>query len=123
MKNVLADWLGRQGVIIRTEEKDATYRVHLILESLGSTQRTRMFGMPPTRGGFLPIATPELALYKRIRRQGYVRFYLDIFERESGRLIRSTEPKIGSLTKTAYTVFFFVRWLEIDMDLPPPIFD
>ncbi|MEO8326338.1 MAG: hypothetical protein ABI618_10840, partial [Nitrospirota bacterium] len=82
MKNVVAGWLGRQGVIIRTEEKDATYRVHLLLESLGSTQRTQLFGMPSTRGGVLPIATPELALYKRIRRQGYVRFYFDIFEME-----------------------------------------
>lgn len=37
MKHVVAGWLGQQGVIIREEEKDATYRVHLIVESIGTT--------------------------------------------------------------------------------------
>ena len=79
--------------------------------------------MPATNPALLPIATPELALYKSVRSQGYVRFYFDIFERESGRFIRSTEPQIGSLTLTAYTAFFFIRWSDTDMDLPPPIFE
>jgi len=119
IKNVVAGWLGRQGVIIREEEKDATYRVHLILESVGTNQRTRMLGLPATSSTLLPIATPELALYKRIQSQGYARFYFDIFERESGRFLRSTEPQIGSVTESVYTVFFFIRWRETDMDSPP----
>ena len=123
MKNVVAGWLGQQGLLIREEEKDATYRVHLILESLGTTQRTRMFGLQAASPALLPIAIPELALYKRLRNQGYVRLYFDIFEMDTGRLIRSTEPRIGSVTETAYTVFFFIRWRDTDMDLPPPIFE
>lgn len=122
IKNVVAGWLGQQGVIIREEEKDATYRVHLILESIGTTQRTRMFGLPATSSTLLPIATPELALYKRIKSQGYARFYFDIFESESGRFIRSTEPQVGSATESVYTVFFFIRWQETNMD-SPPIYD
>lgn len=46
MKNVVAGWLGQQGLIIRKEEKDAIYRARLIIESLGTTQRVRMVGMP-----------------------------------------------------------------------------
>ena len=109
-------------MIIREEEKDATYRVHLILESIGTTQRTRMFGLPATSSTLLPIATPELALYKRIKSQGYARFYFDIFESESGRFIRSTEPQVGSATESVYAVFFFIRWQETNMD-SPPIYD
>jgi hypothetical protein len=123
MKNVVAGWLGQQGLLIREEEKDATYRVHLILESLGTTQRIKMFGLQAASPALLPIAIPELALYKRLRNQGYVRLYFDIFEMDTGRLIRSTEPRIGSVTETAYTVFFFIRWRDTDMDLPPPIFE
>ena len=123
IKNVVAGWLGQQGVIIREEGKDATYRVHLILESGGTTQRTRLLGLPATSSALLPIAMPELALYKRVRTQGYVRFYFDIFEGESGRFIRSTEPQLGSVTDATYTVFFFIRWRDTDMDLPPPIFE
>ncbi len=123
LKNVVAGWLGQQGLFSREEEKDATYRVHLILESVGTTQRTRMLGLPATSSALLPIAMPDLALYKRMRTQGYVRFYFDIFEGETGRFIRSTKPQVGSVIETIYTVFFFIRWRETDMDLPPPIFD
>ena len=119
IKNVVAGWLGQQGVIIREEGQDATYRVHLILESVGTTQRSRMLGLPPASSTLLPIALPELALYKRIRTQGYVRFYFDIFERESGRFLRSTVPQVGSVTQTVYTVFFFITWRETDLDSPP----
>ena len=123
MKNVVAGWLGQQGVIIREEGKDATYRVHLILESVGTTQSSRMLGLPAASSTLLPIATPELALYKRLQTQGYVAFYFDIFESESGRFIRSTEPQVGKVTQTVYTALFFIRWRETDMDTPPPIFN
>ncbi len=123
MKHVVAGWLGQQGVIIREEGKDATYRVHLIFESVGTTQSTRMLGLPAASSTLLPIAMPELALYKRSQTQGYVAFYFDIFERESGRFIRSTEPQVGSVTQSVYTAFFFIRWRETDIDTPPPIFN
>jgi hypothetical protein len=123
MKDVAAGWLGQQGLRIREEEKDATYRVNLILQSVGATRRIRFFGMPATSSALLPLATPELALWKRARHQGYVRFYFDIFEVDTGRLIRSTEPQIGSVLQTAYTALFVIRWQTTDMGLPPPIFE
>ncbi len=123
MNQVVAGWLGQQGVIIREEEKDATYRVHLILESIGTTENTRMLGLPATQATIFPIATPELALYKRVQSEGYVRFYFDIFERASGRLIRSTEPQVGSVTQTVYTAFFFFNWRKTNMEGPPPIYE
>jgi len=123
MNQVVAGWLGQQGVIIREEEKDATYRVHLIVESIGTTQNTRMLGLPATQATIFPIATPELALYKRVQSQGYVRFYFDVFEKESGRFVWSTEPQVGSVTQTVYTAFFFINWRKTDMEAPPPIFE
>jgi hypothetical protein len=123
MRQVVAGWLGQQGVIIREEEKDAIYRVHVIFESVGTTQKSRMLGLPATNSWFLSIALPDLALYRRIRTQGYVSFYFDIFERESGRFLRSTEPQVGSVTETVYTALFFINWRETDMDSPPPIYD
>ena len=111
-KNVVAGWLGQQGLIIRKEEKDATYRARLIIESLGSTQRARMVGMPATNAVFLPISTPELALWKSVSRQGYTRFYLDLFEINSDRFIRSTDPQIGTVKIIDHTVFFFFKWRE-----------
>jgi hypothetical protein len=123
MKHVVAGWLGQQGVIIREEAKDATHRVHIIVESIGTTQKTRLLGLPATQATIFPISTPELALYKRVRTEGYVRFYFDIFDRASGRLVRSTEPRIGSVTATVYTALFFINWRKTDMEAPPPIYN
>jgi len=121
MKNVVAGWLGQQGLLIRKEEKDATYRARLIIESLGATQKIRMVGMPATNAVLLPIAIPELALWKRVSQQGYTRFYFDIFAIESDRLIRSTKPQIGTAKIINYTAFFFYKWKKTDMDLPIPM--
>ena len=121
MKNVVAGWLGQQGLIIRKEEKDAIYRARLIIESLGATQRVRMVGMPATNAVLLPISTPELALWKSVSHQGYTRFYLDIFQIDSDRFIRSTNPQIGTVNIINYTAFFFYKWTKTDMDLPPPM--
>jgi hypothetical protein len=121
MKNVVAGWLGQQGLIIRKEEKDATYRTRLIIESLGSTQNIKMVGMPATNSVVMPIALPELALWKRVSYQGYTRFYFDIFEIGSDRFIRSTNPQIGTAMINHYTAFFFYKWRETDMDLPTPL--
>src|SRR5262245_1037467 len=121
MKNVVAGWLGKQGFIIRKEEKDATYRARLIIESLGATQKIRMVGMPATNAVVLPMSIPELALWKRVSYQGYTRFYFDIFEIESDRFIRSTNPQIGRAKITNYTAFFFYKWRKTDVDLPTPM--
>jgi len=121
MKNVVGGWLGRQGLIIRKEEKDAIYRARLIIESLGSTQTIRMVGMPATNAVLLPISIPELALWKSVSNQGYTRFYLDIFEIESDRFIRSTNPQIGTVNIINYTAFFFFKWKTTDMDFPTPM--
>lgn len=121
MKNVVAGWLGQQGLIIRKEEKDATYRTRLIIESLGATQEIRMVGMPATNSVLLPISIPELALWKRVSHQGYTRFYFDIFEIESDRFIRSTNPQIGTAKINKYTAFFFYKWRKTDIDLPTPM--
>lgn len=123
MRQVVAGWLGQQGVIIREEEESATYLVHLVVESIGTTQNTRLLGLPATQATIFPIATPELALYKRVQSQGYVRFYFDIFERASGRFFRSTEPQVGAVTQTIYTALFFINWRTTDMEAPPPIFE
>lgn len=123
MKQVVAGWLGQQGVIIREEAKDATYRVHLIVESIGTTENTRMLGLPATQSTIFPIATPELAFYKRVQSEGYVRFYFDIFEKASGRFFRSTEPQVGSVIQTVYTALFFITWRNTDMESPPPIYE
>ena len=117
-RDVVNGWLGKQGLIIRQEEKEATLSVRMIIEALGTRRGVRLFGMPATESAWLPIATPELSLYKRDRKQGIARFYFDIFDTKTGRLVRSTDILEGDVTTTVYTVFFFIRWQRSDLEKP-----
>ncbi len=120
MRNVVAGWLGRAGLIVQEQEKNAALRVQLIIQSLGTSHQVRFFGLPASQGGggFFGIATPELALWKRDRMEGNTRLYLNVFEAQSDRLVRSIGPFEGSAFLESYTAFFFIRWQESDMDKP-----
>ncbi len=118
VKNVVAGWLGKQGLIEVEDEEAATYRLQAIVEGIGTRKGIRFLGMPAVGGGFVPIALPELSLWKRVRNQGYIRFYLDIFDAATGRLVRTTPAYTGIVTHTNYTVFFFIRWQKTDLEAP-----
>ncbi len=118
IRKVLAGWLGKQGLVIVEDSKEAAYRVRAIIESIGVRRGIRFVGMPAANSSFFPIAIPELTLWKRVREQGFVRFYLDIFEMDAGRFVRKTEAYTGSVSETRYTLFFIHRWEETELSEP-----
>ncbi len=120
--HILAGWLGKKGIAVRKEEKDATVRVRVVVQSLGTRRGIKFLGLLRAQSPFIPIALPELALWKRDKRQGYARFYLDMFDVKTGNFLRTSEPYIGSITETKYTVFFFFDWKDTDLDQPLELF-
>jgi len=103
LAQVLRGWLGQQGFETFHKEGEADYRVLLVVQSLGTQQAIRFFGMPAARSAWLPIALPELALYKKNREEGYARFYFDIFDAKTGNYLRSTREYEGLAVHTKYT--------------------
>jgi len=101
-------WLGEQGLRLLPEGKEATYRVQILVQTLGTEQSRSFLGMPAVQGGLLPFAIPELPLYKAQYQSGFTRFRLDIFETTTGQFVRST-PWLQAMTYfNEYTVFFFI---------------
>ncbi len=80
LQQILVGWLGRQGFAVQQDEKNATYRINVIVNAMGTEFGTNFFGMPAASSQILPISIPELALYKAQFQTGYVKFYLDIFK-------------------------------------------
>jgi hypothetical protein len=60
-------WLGRQGLAIREEGDEAQYRLRMIVQSVGNDQDIDFFGMLATKSMWIPVALPEIALYKKVR--------------------------------------------------------
>lgn len=118
LSDILEGWLGKKGIVVRPIQEDATMRVRVVIQSLGVRRGTKFLGLPKTQTLWLPIALPELVLWKRVKQQGFSRFYLDMFDAETDVFLGTTEPYIGSVTQTTYTVFFFFDWKNTDLDQP-----
>lgn len=121
--DVVEGWLGRQGLVIREEGDEAQYRLRMIVQSVGNDQDINFFGMLATKSNWIPIALPEIALYKKNREEGFARLYFDIFEAADGRYVRSTSPVDGEVYQTRYTLLFLINWRTTDMTSPPADFE
>ena len=121
--DVVEGWLGRQGLVIREEGDEAQYRLRMIVQSVGNDQDINFFGMLATRSQWLPIALPEIVLYKKNREEGFARLYFDIFEAADGRYVRSTSPVDGEVQQTRYTLLILFKWRKTDMTSPPADFE
>ncbi len=116
--HVIEGWLGRQGLIICRTREEATHQVRVIVESIGPTQSTKIFGIPggDANAGLLGIRLPEIALYKKDVKKGYVRFYLDVYETTTGKHLQATEPYSNAISYKDYTLFFIFTWQETSIE-------
>ena len=121
--DVVEGWLGQQGLMIREEGDEARYRLRMIVQAVGTDQDIVFFGMLTTKTIWLPIALPELALYKRVREEAVARLYFDIFEAADGSYVRSTSPVDGKVKQTRYTILLVFQWRRTDMTSPPEDFE
>ena len=101
-------WLGEQGLHLMPEGQAATYRIQILIQSLGTEQSQSFFGMPAVQSVLIPFALPEISLYKAHYQTGYTRFRLDIFETTTGQFIRSTPWLQASTFYNEYTLLFFI---------------
>lgn len=120
-KGVVAGWLGFLGYTVQDGPENAAYRVNLVIDSLGSEVGNTFFGIPPVQASLIPIALPELALFKADLQSGYARFHLDVFDMPSGRFIASSSPFIADTFHNAYTVLFLISFNKTDLTSPPQI--
>ena len=118
-KALLREELGRQGAQVLDKREQAQYVVKLTVHSIGTEQASTLVGMPATSGGLLPIALPELALYKVVRQKGYARYSLAVFELGTGKMIQAMPWRAGSAYYNYFTVFFLFNFTATDLVLPP----
>lgn len=108
-------WLGEQGLLIKLDAQEPTYRIQILVQSLGTEQSQSFFGMPPVQSVLIPFALPEISLYKAHYQTGYTRFRLDIFETTTGQFIRSTPWLQASTFYNEYTLLFFIDFYRTDL--------
>ena len=121
VKEVMIGWLGEQGYRIQNDVTQATHKINVIVESLGTELEDTFFGLPPIQGGLLPIATPELAIFKAQKQTGYVKLYLNIYELPTGKFVQAVKPYLGQTYYDNYTVMFLFKFNKTDLTSPPDL--
>ena len=111
-------WLGEQGLRRLPKGQETTYRIQILVQSLGTEQSQSFFGMPPVQSALIPFALPEVSLYKAQYQSGFARFRLDIFETITGQFIRSTPWFQATTFYNEYTLLFFIDFHRTNLILP-----
>jgi hypothetical protein len=122
VRDAVAGHLARtQGVRIVDQRDVAKYVVHVMVQALGTELDQSFFGMPQVQGGLIPIALPELPLYKFIREIGYVRYSMNIYEAATGRLALATPWYTKTAAWRQYTIFIFLTFRTSTLTDPPEL--
>ncbi|MBX3616197.1 hypothetical protein [Nitrosomonas sp.] len=119
VKGIVAGWLGMHGYM--PVEEGASYRINIIVNSLGTELATTFFGIPPISSTFFPLSLPELAIYKSESQLGYSKFHFDIFETASGQFLASSSPFLAGAFYNKYTLFFMFTFDKSNLASPPEI--
>jgi len=114
---IVTSWLAHKGAVIG--EKEPTYRVHVLLHAFGLDKRDVFVGLPSIQSLFIPMALPELTVFRNLRNRGYARLSLDIFD-VNGRLISAPALVEASVQHERYTLLFVFSWRSTDL-IPPPL--
>ncbi len=122
VRDSVAGHLARtQGVRVVDTRSQAKYVVHVMVQALGTELDQSFFGMPQVQGGLIPIALPELPLYKFIREIGYVRYSMNIYEAATGRLALATPWYTKTAAWRQYTIFIFLTFRTSTLTDPPEL--
>jgi hypothetical protein len=122
VRDAVAGHLARtHGVRIVDRREAARYVVRVMVQALGTELDQSFFGMPQVQGGFLPIAIPELPLYKFFRQIGYVRYALHVYDAASGTLALATPWYTKTAASRQYTILFFLTFRTSTLTDPPEL--
>jgi hypothetical protein len=117
-KSIVEEWLRKKGLHVGGEAPK--YLVRVILQAFGTQNIETFIGIPPIQGGFIPLATPELAIYKNIHQKGYARLNLEVSDKKTGALVAVSPVFEGEVFYEDVVWLFLIGFKNTDI-VPPPL--
>jgi hypothetical protein len=106
VRQIVSVRLGELGSRIQDHAEKAEYIVKVIVQALGTEQSQTFFGIPSAPSLVLPVVPPEIPLYKAQYQKAHARLSFNVFDRGTGRFIRSSRMYTGDAYFNQYTIFF-----------------
>ena len=117
-KSIVEEWLRKKGLHVGGEAPK--YLVRVILQAFGTQNTETFIGIPPIQGGFIPLATPELAIYKNIHQKGYARLNLEVSDKKTGALVAVSPVFEDEVFYEDVVWLFLIGFKNTDI-VPPPL--
>jgi hypothetical protein len=121
LQEILTGWLGQQGYLIQKDKKNATYRIDVIVNAIGTEEDGTFIGLPPIQSQIIPFSLPELAIYKSENQTGYVKFNMNIFEELTGKFVGSSPNFLADSYYNNYTVLLLLSFSSTNLLSPPQL--
>ena len=115
LRSVQVEMIDR-GAVVVTERERADLLLTVLVGALGINIGGRFMGLEGTDGGIFPFTIPELALYKRTRREAFARTELVLVDNREGGILHRSGPIQGSAQRTTTTVLLVFRTVDSDLD-------
>ena len=98
------------GAIIALKPEEAQYVLRPVCATLATDDNKIVFGTPqlpiPIPDMSLSIVIPELPIFKRVRRVGVCKLYVEILDAKSNKQLRITGPAISQSVNTNWVILF-----------------
>ncbi len=117
-KSIVEEWLRKKGLYVGGEAPK--YLVRVILHAYGTQNTETFIGIPPIQSTFIPLATPELAIYKNVNQRGYARLNLEVSDKKTGALV-AVSPVFEDEVFFEDVVYLFLFELKDTDIVPPPL--
>jgi hypothetical protein len=111
-------WLRKKGLYVGGEAPK--FLVRVILQAYGTQNTETFIGIPPIQSTFIPLATPELAIYKNIHQRGYARLNLEVSDKKTGALV-AVSPVFEDEVFFEDVVYLFLFEFKSTDIVPPPL--
>jgi len=118
----LRDRILRHGGRLVENRGDADLVIEPRVGAMSTDRKKNLFGTPafplpiPLVGS---VEFPELAIFKRDRRQGVIKLAITSFDAKTGALHQSTKPEYSFSQRTDWGVLLFFSWQDNDL-MPDP---
>jgi len=116
-KEFLVARLREQGVLVVSDHADL--KLEAFAAALGTDAGQTFLGIPSIQASLLPVATPEIALFKWARHRGRAEIQIYAFDSSTDAFLEKTPRAFGGAKQDDYTVLLFISFTVTDLEEPP----
>lgn len=113
LRQVVGTELAQRGAIVSDDSSHSQYVMTVLAGALGTDQTEVFFGLPAVQSVVVPLALPEMAIYKSEEQEGFARTETVTTDSQHGGIVYRAGPTQGR-TYAHTRKIFFVGWYNTD---------